>query len=123
MKKEKYNIDEDRIKKDIHVTDLDLHDAETTTSYDKTLRELSDEKNLRNYTHLSSNEIRKLSILSAYAKRYKFSSLEDVINEFMSQRVSLKRLGRKEIVEVFKGERHHEEMMSRNQNNYMTPSR
>lgn len=108
----------------VTVVDLDMHDADSQTELDKTLNTLTDVKQIRSYTHLSGKEIRKLSILNSYGKKYKFQALLDVISEFMSQRVSYKRMGRKEIIDIYKGERQHQERMINAQGNqYSTPNR
>lgn len=67
---------------------------------DKAYSQLYDDKNLEKMTQLTDEEVSKLTIIKAYAKKYDFTELSDLVDAFCKYRVSLGREGRKEMVSI-----------------------
>jgi len=106
-------IKKDLVPKDITVTDLDMQSIKTQTSLDKAFNELFNEISLEKKTEfLKNNEIKKLGTLYTMASHYGFVTLQERIIKHMQMRISLKRKGRNEAVQLVQAERQHEEFKS-----------
>jgi hypothetical protein len=104
-------IDDNAIPNDVTVVDLDMQTVKTVTTLDKAFTELFNEISLEKKTEfLKNDEIKNLGTLYSMAKHYGFIALQERIIKHMQMRISLKREGRKEAVELVKSERQHEEM-------------
>jgi len=103
-------LDEEKIPKDITVTDLDMQTIQTKSTLDKAFDELYANINLEQKTEfLKNDEIKKLGTLFSMASHYHFIALQERIIKHMQMRVSLKRRGREEAVKLVQAERQHEE--------------
>lgn len=109
----------DAIPKDLSVTDLDLQSMKTQSSLDKAFQELFNEISLEKKTEfLKNDEIKILGTLYSNARYYGFTALQERIIKHMQMRISLKRKGRNEAVEIVKAEREHEEIKNMMLNKY-----
>src|SRR4030042_1768383 len=107
------SINNGEIPKDVTVTDLDMQSIKTQTALDKAFSELFSQVSLEKKTEfLRNSEIKNLGTLYSMAKHYGFIALQDRIVKHMEMRVSLKRKGRTEAVDLVKAERQHEEMQN-----------
>lgn len=71
---------------------------------DKLFEQAFGEDRVEMISDLSDDEIRQISIAWSYAIEYGFTQLQDMIIRFLKLRVSRKRLGRKEYVEIASAE-------------------
>lgn len=106
-------IEKNDIPEDVSIPDLDVQDIRTQTSLDKAFSELYSHMNVELKTEfLKNDEIKKLGTLYTSAKHYGFVALQERIIKHMEMRISLKRKGRKEAVEMFKAERQQQNQLS-----------
>lgn len=102
-------ISNNKVPDDLTVTDLDVRNIESQTSLDKAFTELYSQVNLEKKTEfLKNNEIKKLGTLYTMAKHYGFIALQERIIKHMEMRISLKRKGRNEMVQIVQAERQQE---------------
>lgn len=93
----------------LSVVDLDVKPFQMQTSLDKAFSEMFSQINLEKKTEfLQNNEIKKLGTLYTMGKHYGFIALQERIIKHMEMRISLKRRGRSELVDMIKAEREYE---------------
>jgi hypothetical protein len=110
IEKEIISTDLNEVPKDITIADLDMKTIQTQTALDKAFTELFNEVSLEKKTEfLKTDEIKRLGTLYTMAKHYGFIALQERIVKHMQMRISLKRKGRVEAVDMFKYEREREE--------------
>jgi len=78
----------------------DLVKLDSENDLGKVITELFKAEGLTKKTDLRRNEVNRIALLYAIAKKYKFKELEDIIDVFLELRISIDRKGRKEIVDV-----------------------
>lgn len=104
-------IEDNQIPNDVTITDLDMQSVSTKSTLDKAFDELYNEISLEKKTEfLKNSEIKNLGTLYTMANHYGFTGLADRIIKHMQMRISLKRAGRTEAVQLVQAEREHEEM-------------
>ena len=78
----------------------DLQQVARESDLNKVLGHLFKDGNILELTELSKPELGKISTLYTYAKKYGFKELENLILNNLMLRVSLKRKGRNESVQI-----------------------
>ena len=95
---------DEEYKENVSAIEQDLTEVEQKDRLQQAYNQLYSDKNLQKITELTVAEITKISILQTYATYYGFHELNNLIDNFLRNRVSLKRKGREEHVKIASAE-------------------
>lgn len=84
----------------IPIIDEDIFTTSSATDFSKSIDLMFNEKNLSKKTDLSARDIAKLTQIYQMAEEYEIPLLKDMADKFIELRVSLKRKGRGEAVQM-----------------------
>jgi len=82
---------------------------EDKTDLDKIFEHMTNPDNLLHYTDLTRGEVAAYQVLIPIAKKYDLSALREILVTGLQARISNKRAGRKEVVEITSSRREAEE--------------